>query len=391
MIDPLRVGFNARLLSHPSLRGWNRYAINLLAHLPAQGVRPVLFAPAPIHPDHLARWPVGSFEVVVAPPMRYLVWEQFWLPRQCRRERIDVLHSTFHFGLPIVAPCPMVLTLHDAIDAVDSARRAELSARLRPAALLASSMAWASRIRADHVIAVSNHAKGDLIRHLRIPAQRITVTYEAADPHFHEPIAQWQRSAVRLKYGLGRRYVFYVGGWERRKNVPFLLRGFATAGLDDVDLCLAGGTESQKAELLELAEALGIVDRLKLSGWVDDADLPALYAEALGFAYPSEYEGFGLQLCEAMACGCPVLAARATSLPEILGDGGDTFTLADPSELAESIRRLATDDGYRADSISRGRRRAALFSWDNCAAETAAVYRRLANARPARAPARLES
>jgi glycosyltransferase involved in cell wall biosynthesis len=113
---------------------------------------------------------------------------------------------------------------------------------------------------------------------------------------------------------------------------------------------------------------------VKLLGFVPDEALPALYAGALAFAYPSEYEGFGLQLVEAMAVGCPVLAARATSLPEILGAGGETFALGDPAELAALLRRVAADAGFRAGLAARGRARSSAFSWDRAARETAQVY-----------------
>src|SRR5262249_42291873 len=186
----------------------------------------------------------------------------------------------------------------------------------------------------------------------------------------------WQAEA-RARFGLARPYVFYVGGWEGRKNVPFLLRGFAAAGLGGVDLVLAGGRDGQRAGLRRQAEGLGVGDRLRLLGWVDEADLPALYAEALAFVYPSAYEGFGLQVCEALAVGCPVLAARATCLPEILGDGGATFALDDPAELAALLRETANDPAFRADLAARGRARAAAFSRRTTAEQTREVYRSL--------------
>ena len=128
---------------------------------------------------------------------------------------------------------------------------------------------------------------------------------------------------------------------------------------------------------MDLAHELGIGDRLRLLDWVEEDDLPALYAEALAFAYPSEYEGFGLQLCESMAVGCPTLAARATCLPEVLGTGGATFSLEDTAELAALLRRVATDDAFRADLSARARARSASFSWRRTAEGTAVVYREL--------------
>jgi glycosyltransferase involved in cell wall biosynthesis len=375
---PLRVGFNAYLLAAPDLRGWTRYTVNLLASLPARGVRPVLYSNALIHPDHLARLPPDSFEVRVGPPMRYLVWENRWVPRQLRADRIDVFHCPMNYGLPWATPCPRVLTLHDAIDEVHYRPRAAWRARWKPGAVRARLANWAARRRAHHVVTVSEHAKADIVRHLRVPAARVSVVYEAADPVFHREVSADAVAVARGKLGLTRPYFLYLGGWEARKNVPFLLRAFAASGLAEADLVLAGGRDAERGELESLARTLGCAGRVKVLGFVPDAELPALYAGALAFAYPSEYEGFGLQLVEAMAVGCPVLAARATSLPEVLGPGGETFALGDPAELGALLRRVATGPAFRADLTRRARARSADFSWDRAAAETVAVYRRLA-------------
>ncbi|MGL4422793.1 MAG: glycosyltransferase family 4 protein [Gemmataceae bacterium] len=370
----MRVGFNARLLTTPGLRGWNRYTINLLAELPAHGVQPVLFGPAPIHPDHLARGPGGSFEMCIAPPMRTLQWEHVWLPRQLRDLGIDLFHTPYHYGVPLWAPCPCIITLHDAIDIQFYRPLTPWRTKLRPIWLYDQLRAWQARTSVDSVISVSEHAKADIARRLRISHSRITVTYEAADPHFHAPIAPAQIEQVRQRFGLHRPYFFYVGGWEERKNLPFLVAGFAAAELPHVELCLAGGSPTQRQSLLAQAETLGVRDRLKLCDWVDEADLPALYAGARGYIAPSFYEGFGLQLCEAMATGCPVLASAASCHPEILGTGGDTFSLKDPTELGTQLRRLATDDSHYEELQRRARARSTDFSWARCAAATAAVY-----------------
>lgn len=372
----MKIGINAVLLGEPSLRGWNRYTVNLLAELAGRGIELALYSRAPIFEGHLARLPAGSFQTRVDSSGRYLNWEQRRLPKFCERDRVDLLHSPFNYGLPWSSPCPKVLTLHDAIEFIYYGRRASWRSRLTRGSLQTSFMHWVARTRADRIITVSEHAKKDLIAFLRLPAGRIDVVLEAADPSFHRPVDPADRQASRDRHDLRKPYVFYIGGWEERKNIPCLVRGFAAANLAGVELVLAGGKEDQRAALIAEARSLGVGDRLRLLGWIADEELPALYAEALCFVYPSEYEGFGLQICEAMATGCPTLSSDRTSLPEVLGTGGATFDPDDPETLARLLRRVVEEPGFRAELVARAVRRSADFSWRKAAEETAAVYRR---------------
>lgn len=372
----MKVGINARILSAPMLRGWTRYTVNLLAELPSLGVDLLLYTDRPLNESYLNRLPRNSYQVRLAPKMRYGIWEQHWLRRQSAADGVDVLHSPFNFGLPWSSACPRVLTLHDAFGQFgkpvsQAFSRESVQNRLHH---------WISRTRAHGVITVSNYSKQDLIRHLDIDAGRISVIYEAADPRFRERVAEDRRARIRGRNALQRPYIFYVGGWEERKNIPFLINAFADADLRDVELVLAGGSEEQRTDLLRLARSRRIEDRVRFLGWVEDEDLPILYSEALCFVYPSTYEGFGLQLCEAMAVGCPTLAARATCLPEILGKGGETFSLASPAELTSLLNRLVADPLYRADLAQRAKQRSDDFSWSRAARHTTAVYQQVLEA-----------
>lgn len=374
----MKIGFNARILSAPTLRGWSRYTINLLEHLADLEVDLVLYSDRPLHPDHLDRLPPERFRVAVAPPMRYLAFEQRWLPSRCAADRVDVLHAPFNFGLPWRSSCPRVLTLHDAILHRWKPDDAGRDLRSLPRALSVRLHHWIARRRAHAVIAVSEHARGDLVHTLGIPASRITVIPGAADPRFDVPVSGPARAGVRRRWHLENPYVLHVGGSEPRKNVPFLLHAFAAAEMGDVDLVLAGGADADRRSLESLAGELRIGGRLRFAGWVPEEHLPALYAEALCLVNPSEYEGFGLQLCEAMAVGCPVLAARATSLPEVLGRGGETFPLDSHVGLSGLLRRVAWEEGFRDALRDRGFRRSRIFSWNAAAEATLRVYESLA-------------
>jgi glycosyltransferase involved in cell wall biosynthesis len=313
--------------------------------------------------------------------MKYLKWEQHWLPRQALLDNVNILHSPFNFGIPWSSHCPRVLTLHDAIDHAYRPAGEPSFSLFSVSAGLSRFYLWQARTRASHFLTPSEHARNDIVRFLRVPASKITVTYEAADPNFKSAVSHEKVKEVLARYAIERPYVFYIGGFEKRKNIPFLLRAFHEARLLNADLVLCGGQKEYIPAIEALARDLGVSSHVRVVGWVEDADLPALYAGALCFVYPSEYEGFGLQLCEAMSVGCPVLASDAASLPEILGDGGKTFSLKDTAELSGLLRRVEADSEFRSALSSSARQRGALFSWERTARQTLDVYSRLVSER----------
>jgi hypothetical protein len=342
----MRVGVNARLLASPSLRGWNRYTVNLLRELPSLGVELVLYADQELHPTHLARIPDGSYRVRVGSRGRYPYWEQVWLPQQAKRDQIEILHSPINFGLPWSCPVPSVLTLHDAIG-----RAFHKTSWLRALTLgdgWTRLSHWIARRVTDCIITPSEHAKRDLVHHFHIADSLITVVPEAADPVFHRTVGAEQRNRVRAQFELDRPFVCVV---------------------------IAGGQPHEQERVTALVAELDIGRSVRLLGSVDDELLPALYAEASCFVYPSLYEGFGLQLCEAMAVGCPVLAANATSLPEVLGDGGDLFDPHDPNDLAKLLERVLRDESYRVALADQAVARSRKFTWRATAERTLDVYR----------------
>jgi glycosyltransferase involved in cell wall biosynthesis len=364
----MRVGFNARTLAAAHARGWTRYTVQLLRNLPSFDVELVLFTEQQLNPEHLAQLEPGSFRVVQSPPMPYLAWEQAWLPLAAARERVALLHAPANYGLPLFAVCPRLLTLHDAIDVAFEPTVLPQPFRQR----LVKASFWAARHSASKVITVSEHAKTDLARHWSIPESKISVIHEASDLHERAAATIDEEQRLFDELGIPGKFVMYAGGFERRKNVDFLLKAFSAAALPGVSLVLVGSNPPRFSEDGGVNSTAGAVHT---TGFVSDTVLTALYRRAEAFVYPSLYEGFGLQLCEAMSFGCPTLAADATSLPEVLGPGGDTFPLSSVDVLVSQLRRIALDPIYRQTLSDRATLRAKEFSWRKTAQATFDLYR----------------
>jgi glycosyltransferase involved in cell wall biosynthesis len=374
----LKVGFNARILSSPTLRGWNRYTVSLIKALCQYDVKIFLYSDQPLSQTHLNEFISSKIELRIShkPNQKYLFWEQIELAKMCRQDALDVFHSPFHFGVPFFLNTYKVLTLHDAIDVAFPSLQTHSISRFNLNRLKYKFYFWLSKKGANHIITVSDFSRQDLIKHQHLESKKITVIYEAADPKFSEPIQETKTEEVRNKFNLIRPYFFYVGGFEERKNIPFLLSSFSKAKLEGIDLVLAGGGEKQISELMQLATLLGTQEHVKFLGSIPEADLPVLYREALCFVYPSLYEGFGLQLCEAMAVGCPILASNRTCFPEILGAGGEYFFADQEESLIEVLKKILTETDFLREMKERAIRRSNDFSWEKTAKKTIEVYQK---------------
>jgi alpha-1,3-rhamnosyl/mannosyltransferase len=239
--------------------------------------------------------------------------------------------------------------------------------------------------RVSHFITISNAMKDEMVKHLQLEPNRITVTPLGIDDLF-QPVRLDFMKSVLSEYGLkSNRYVLCVGTLEPRKNIHALLRAYAS--LSDslrlaYPLVLAGGMGWLMDDLGEEIKRLGIDKTTILTGYVLREHLPALYSGATVFVYPSLYEGFGLPVLEAMACGAPVITSNVSSLPEVVGDAG---VLVDPNDvkgLRSEIEHLISDRTYSSLLRNRGLQRSKQFTWENCARKTLDVYRRVLGRTP---------
>jgi glycosyltransferase involved in cell wall biosynthesis len=270
---------------------------------------------------------------------------------------------------------PTVVTIHDLIPLLLPGYRGGTAVRAYTALVT-----W-SGSRADMVLTDSHAARQDILRHLGVPKERVRTVHLAAGPEYRPGSEASDAAAIR-RLKLPEQYVLYLGGFDVRKNVRTALAAYARAASEIGTICplVVGGhlperhTEFQPDPRVLAADAGLGAGLVRFLGRVDEADKPAVYRRATAFLFPSRYEGFGLPPLEAMACGTPVVGSSATSLPEVVGEGGVLFDPGDAVAMARALVRLATDSRYRSQLSDRAIAQAARFTWQRTAQQTLAAY-----------------
>jgi glycosyltransferase involved in cell wall biosynthesis len=284
-------------------------------------------------------------------------------------------HHLGRYGLSLNRP--YIITVHDLIRYFELRRQSTFiqHPNLRDHVYL--SMDYKGIKKAAHIIAVSHSTKRDLIHHLAIAEERISVVYEGIDHQVFRPVER------RL---VDHPYLLYVGTEQPRKNFVGLLRAFRILkrqnGFKDLKLVKvgrSGGLDNEfRDQTIRAIRELSLSNDVIFTDYIPEEDLPAYYSGAECFVLPSLYEGFGFTPLEAMACGCPVIVSNAASLPEIVGDAALLVDPGDISGLVGSFQVVLTDRGMRRKLVSKGLERAKLFSWENTARETLNVYESIA-------------
>ena len=376
----MRIAINGMFWGQPNV-GSGQYLRGLLGALARAAPEHEYALLLPAGAAGGARFSAGDTLVVPTPFDRRganvakLWFEQVGVPLAAARWRADVLHVPY-FAPPLASAVPVVASVLDIIPLRLPEYRggAAVRAYMRLVARAAS--------RARQVIAISEFSRADIIRYLGCAPARVAAIPLAAGEQYR-PLDPARAAAFAAeRYGLRGPFVYYVGGLDARKNVPMLLRAWAAlrqAGGPPASLALAGralgGDPRLFPDIDALIAELGIgrsVARLD----VPHADNPWLYSAATAFAFPSRYEGFGLPPLEAMACGTPVVASHASSLPEVVGDAA---LLAAPGDLpawVAALWRLLADPALRAELRQRGLARAAEFGYDRAARATLEIYAR---------------
>jgi alpha-1,3-rhamnosyl/mannosyltransferase len=281
----------------------------------------------------------------------------------------DLYHSPYYL-MPYFPGAPTVLTVYDVIPLrypQFSSGRSRLLFRLTTRLALRA---------ARSVIAITENARQDFIGEFGVRPERISAVPLGVDPAFR-PAAEAERDAVRAKFGLPARFALYLGSNKPHKNLVTLVRAWMAAPQTGAELVIAGAWDERYPEARRLAEQSGATT-IRWIGRVAEADLPALYSAAEVFVFPSLFEGFGLPVVEAMACGTPVICSNVTALPEVAGDAAVLIEPEDTASIETALSRVLGSADLRADLRERGLARAAQFSWETTARRTLEIYRQAA-------------
>lgn len=366
----MRIGIDARLVYY-SEAGITQYTLRLIQGL-AEIDRENEFIILQSRKDKHTIVNKPNFKRVSLWTPSHHRFEQYALRLEISSLNLDVLHSP-DFIPPFHRNCQSIITIHD------------LAFLIYPHFLTKDSARYYGQIdqavkRTDHIIAVSESTKQDIIRLLGVPEHKITVIYESAHPIYRPINDQEVLKQTKNKYRIPSDFILFVSTIEPRKNLPTLLKAYRQL-LDnykaDAKLVVVGRRGWLSEDVFILVDKLDLAKDVLFLGRVPAEDLLYLYNAAKLLVQPSFYEGFGLPPLEAMACGTPVVVSNVSSLPEVVGDAGLLVDPTDVSELAVAIWRVLTDQALRADLIAKGLKRAQCFSWEKMARQTLQLYQRI--------------
>jgi glycosyltransferase involved in cell wall biosynthesis len=360
---PVKVAFDHQIFSFQRYGGVSRYIFELARRLPAHRVEVSVLAPLHVNnyltAESARGFTRGRYVPYTVKDISRVIGavNRFAAPMALRRANPDIVHETYYALKPVGAARHRIVTVHDMIH--------ELFSDEFPDAAQVTAAKRAAVDRADHVICISENTRRDLIRLFGVDPARTSVVHLGYSVDAVMPGEEKHEE---------RPYLLYVGKRGGYKNFKALLQAIGGSPiLRQFDLIAFGGQRFQPDEQDEI-ERLGLTGRVRFASGTD-SELAARYRAATAFIYPSMYEGFGIPPLEAMSYGCPVVCSDGGSIPEVVGDAGAYFDPNSVEDLRTTLERVATTQSLQADLRARGDARLSAFSWDECAAATARIYR----------------
>ncbi len=372
----MRIGIDARFYGGEQSKGLGRYTQMLIEYLASTDDQNeyVIF----LQEEGFENWHIQSerFTPVLAPYKWYTFSEQLFMPLLIWKQQVDFMHFP-HFNVPLLYRSHFIATIHDLIIIHFPTERATtLGPLLYKIKHFAGQMVMRHAVKkAKHIITVSEFSKNDIAQYYGIEKNRISVTYEAAEL---EKDSSFEDVDLKKRYNIEKPYLLYIGNAYPHKNLEVVLdvikeMSQARAKLP-FQMVFVGKEDYFYARLKQKAWAMNIEKYIRFTGFVPDSHLPALYANAVAYIFPSKYEGFGLPPLEAMSAGTPVLAASSSCLPEVLGDAAFYFDPEDISGIIQLVEQVLSSPEYREKMSLSGKIQAERYSWEKMAKQTLEVY-----------------
>ena len=384
----MRIGINALFLQKPAT-GMGQHLLHLLQGLDSlddKDQQYMLLAPrfrraytvrAPQLSDRFREVEVVSALARLGENVEQVWWEQVGIVLAGMRQKIDLLHCPY-WSNPLWSPWPTVVTVHDVIQFVLP------EYAWRKISRVYFGLVSAGARRAQAVITVSECSKQDIMKIIGLGPERIHVIGNAVDASLYPVRDAWLLANVRERYGIAPRFVLYFGGFDMRKNVPRLIEAYARlpeALRREYQLVIAGRYQHLGHPLYpdprQTVRRLGLEGNVIFTGQIREQDKAPLYSAATVFAFPSLYEGFGMPVLEAMACGTPVVTSNVSALPEVAGDAGLLVNPYATEAIGEALAELLESAARREDLSRRGLERARRFTWPQVAEQTVRVYKQI--------------
>lgn len=315
----------------------------------------------------------GNFKIVAILPSYKLLWTMYSMPKWIKKNTIDVLHVQYITPLWLPGRTKLITTIHD------------VSWKFFPLYIKRSDLFFLNILiplsikRANKVITVSHTSREDIIKIYKLSPGKVVSIYNGVDKELFNNTNDIVTTKIIQKYKLPEKYIFYVGTLQPRKNIPALIRAFNVLitkyNIPDIKLVVGGGKSHNYDERIDsVIKQYGLENKIIPAGYIDQRDLPYLYKLAKVFVFPSLYEGFGIPVIEAMACGTPVVVADKSCLPEVAGQAGLAVDPAQTEKFADTIYKALSDEKIRKELISKGYERAKEFDWKNTAQQTFIIY-----------------
>jgi glycosyltransferase involved in cell wall biosynthesis len=381
----MRIGIEGQRLFRKKKHGMDMVALELIHNLQEIDSENEYIVYVSPDEDRAALRSTANFRITELKGGFYPLWEQMALPRAAQNDKCDLLHCTSNTA-PINTAIPLVVTLHDIIYMENS----------YPKILMGAGTAYQKlgnvyrrmvvpRIvhKSEAIITVSNFEKDRIANFFGMKDDsRLKAVYNGVGTHFKPVTDATELSRVKSLYNLPERFFFFLGNTDPKKNTKGTLKAysdFVKSPGSDILLVMLDYDRPELEKILEQIGDPGLIHRILLTGYVKNADLPAIYSQCTLFLYPSLRESFGIPLLEAMACGVPVITSNTSSMPEIAGDAALLINPFRPEEITAALVKLTTDQTLRNELVRKGISRAAKFSWRSMAENVLAIYSEVSN------------